>query len=103
MAQCAHSVPELARLTGLLEQEVVRYIEAYTAVDEAREHCLWATELRQCLQLVGYAPTNEELPGLVHAAQWEHILSYVDCDGFVFLMGAIRSGEVQCSSFTSAT
>ena len=93
----AHKFDKLVQLTGLTEHDVTRYVQAYEAVPLAEANCMWAPDLRVCLQSLGYAPTDEELPQLVVHAQWEHNTSFVDVDGFVLLMKAIVSREVPCA------
>ena len=93
----ARTRDELVQLTGLAEPDVIRYMQAYEAVPLAEANCMRAPDLRVCLQSLGYAPTEEELPQLVVHAQWEHNTSFVDVDGFVLLMKAIVSREVPCN------
>jgi Ca2+-binding EF-hand superfamily protein len=92
----AHTCNELVSLTGLAEQDVTRYMEAFQAMD-LEDGAASAPDLRLCLQSLGYKPTDEELLKLVLVAQWEQHTSFVDVDGFVFLMKAIVSQEVPCT------
>ncbi len=82
---------------GQADPPLSRYIEAYKATVLVEEDVMGPPELRVCLRSLGYDPTEAELPALVSAAQWEHILPFVDCTGFCIMMEEIVSGQVPCT------